>query len=143
MGRKRKPRWIDFQPGVTYFKPRGVTLASLEEVGLTLDEVEAVRLADLEEIEQIEAAKKMKISQSTFQRILKSAHKKIAEALVSGKAIRMKGGEVVMPAGFGRGVGRGAGAGRGAGRALSVKMKSPIKPAYLVIKLSVLNAARR
>lgn len=111
MGRRRKPRWIDFQPGVTYFKPRGITLASLEEVGLTLDEVEAIRLADLEGIDQTKAAKKMKISQSTFQRILKSAHKKIAEALVLGKAIKMEGGEVVMP-GFGRGMGRGGGRGR-------------------------------
>lgn len=114
MGRKIKPRWVDFQPRVTYFKPRGVALTSLSEVDLSLDEVEAVRLADLEEIDQIKAAKRMKISQSTFQRILKSAHKKIAKALILGKAIKMKGGEVVMPRGrgFGQGVGRKAGRGR-------------------------------
>ncbi len=119
MGRRRKPRWIDFQPGVTYFKPRGVTLASLKEVGLTFDEVEAIRLADLDGIEQIKAAKKMKISQSTFQRILEAAHKKIAEALVLGRAIKMEGGEIIMPRagrGIGRGIGRGVGQGAGRGR---------------------------
>jgi predicted DNA-binding protein (UPF0251 family) len=116
MGRRRKPRWIDFQPQVTYFKPRGVTLASLEEVDLSLDEVEAVRLADLEGIDQTKAAKKMKISQSTFQRTLESAHKKIAQALILGRAIRMKGGEVIMPRGRRPGRGTGQGTGRGAGR---------------------------
>jgi predicted DNA-binding protein (UPF0251 family) len=115
MGRKRKARWIDFQPGVTYFKPRGVSMASLEEVGLTLDEIEAIRLSDLEEQDQTKAAKKMKISQSTFQRILTVAHRKIAEALVKGKAIKVEGGEVIMPR-FGRGVGRGIGRGQGRGR---------------------------
>lgn len=107
MPRRRKPRWIDFQPGVTYFKPRGVELASLEEMNLTLDELEAIRLADLDGVDQIKAAKKMKISQSTFQRILKVAHKKIAEALIKGKAIKVEGGEIIMPRGRGRGAGRG------------------------------------
>jgi len=115
MPRRRKPRWVDFEPGVTYFKPRGVTLASLEEVSLTLDEVEAVRLADFEGLEQIKAAKKMKVSQSTFQRILAEARKKIAEALVKGKAIKMEGGEIVMPR-FGRGAGMGRGPAAGGGR---------------------------
>jgi predicted DNA-binding protein (UPF0251 family) len=116
MGRKRKPRWVDFQPSVTYFKPRGVALTSLSEVDLSLDEVEAIRLADLEKMEQTKAAKRMKISQSTFQRILKTTHRKIARALILGKAIRMKGGEVIMPRGRGVGQGIGRGTGRGAGR---------------------------
>lgn len=90
-------------------------MASLEEVGLTLDEIEAIRLSDLEEQDQTKAAKKMKISQSTFQRILTVAHRKIAEALVKGKAIKVEGGEVIMPR-FGRGVGRGIGRGQGRGR---------------------------
>lgn len=116
MPRRRKPRWVDFEPQITYFKPRGVTLSSLEEINLTLDQVEAIRLADFKGLDQIEAAKKMKISQSTFQRILTVAHKKIAEALVKGKAIKMEGGEVIMP-GFGRGgAGMGRGLGRGGGR---------------------------
>ena len=61
----------------------------LEEVDLSMDELEALRLCDVENLEQTEAAKKMKVSQSTLQRILTSAHKKIAEALIEGKAIKI------------------------------------------------------
>jgi predicted DNA-binding protein (UPF0251 family) len=111
MSRKRKPRRINFIPEVTYLKPQGISLSSLEEVNLTIDELEAMRLTDWQGLEQIKAAKKMKISQSTLQRIVKQAHKKIAEALVLGKAIKVEGGEVIMP-GFGRGLGRGGGRGR-------------------------------
>lgn len=100
MPRPKRPRCIGFLPGVTYFKPRGIPLSLLEEVGLTVDELEAIRLADYKDLDQNEAAKKMKISQSTFQRILTSAHKKIAEGLVQGKAIRIEGGKfrIVKPA---------------------------------------------
>jgi len=91
-------------------------LNQLEEINLTLDELETLRLADLKNISQTRAAQRMKISQSTFQRILTKAHKKIATALVKGKAIRMKGGEVKMARGRGWGLGRGFGRGRGAGR---------------------------
>jgi len=111
MVRKKKPRQVNFMPEVTYFKPRGIPLSILKEVSLTIDELEAIRLTDLEGLEQIAAAKKMKISQSTLQRILKEVHNKIAEALVKGKAIKVEGGEVIMP-GFGRGAGRGKGRGR-------------------------------
>ena len=112
MGRRRKPRWVDFDPKTTYFKPRGIPISELKEINLILDELESIRLADLEQIEQTKAAKKMKISQSTFQRTLTSAHQKIAEALIKGYAIKVKGGEIVMPFGFGRGAGRGGGRGR-------------------------------
>jgi len=112
MPRKQKPRLVGFQPGVTYFKPRGVALSSLSEISLNLDELEALRLVDLEDQEQTAAAKKMAISQSTLQRILVKAHKKIAQALVRGQAIKIKGGEVIM-VGFGRGQGQGQGGGRG------------------------------
>jgi len=108
MPKKRKPRRVSFIPEVTYFKPQSVPLSMLKEVSLTIDELETIRLTDLEGLEQIVAAKKMKISQSTLQRVLKEAHKKIAEALVRGKAIRVEGGEVIMPR-FGRGAGRGRG----------------------------------
>ena len=101
-------------PKVTYFRPQGVPLSSLKKIGLTIDELEAVRLVDLESLKQTAAAQKMKISQSTLQRILKKAHQKIAEALVLGKAIKVEGGEVNMP--FGRGPGRGFGRGFGRGR---------------------------
>lgn len=101
MPRPKKPRLISFQPGVTYFKPRAIPLSVLEEVDLTVDELEALRLADFQQLDQRLAAKKMKISQSTFQRILTQARRKTAEALVKGKAIRIEGGDykmVKMPA---------------------------------------------
>lgn len=96
MPRPKRWRWIGFQPGVTYYKPRGVPLRHLEEVKLSHDELEALRLADYQGMDQIKAAKKMKISQSTFQRILTSARKKASEGLVEGKAIRIEGGKVRM-----------------------------------------------
>ncbi len=125
MPRRRKPRRVGFMPEVTYFKPRGVPLLSLEEIDLTVDELETIRLADFEGLDQIVAAKRMKISQSTFQRILTKAHKKVAEALVLGKAIKVKGGEVVVPR-FGRGAGRGRGRGPAPGGAGRGRMGGPL-----------------
>ncbi len=90
MMRPRKIRRIGHSPGITYFKPRNAPLQSLEEVNLQHDEFEAIRLRYVENLKQIACAKKMKISQSTFQRILISANQKIAEALVKGKAIRIE-----------------------------------------------------
>ena len=90
MARPLKPRRVLFDPDVVYFKPRAVPLSMLEEVELGVDELEAIRLCDYKNLEQTEAAKKMKISQSTLQRILTSARKKVAEALVNGKAIKIR-----------------------------------------------------
>lgn len=90
MPRPIKPRRVMFDPNITYFKPRAVPLSLLEEVDLGIDELEAVRLCDLKGLSQIKAAKKMGISQSTFSRILISARKKVAEALIEGKAIRIR-----------------------------------------------------
>jgi len=90
MARPIKPRRVLFDPNVVYFKPRALPLSMLEEVDLNVDELEALRLCDLKDLEQKEAAKKMKISQSTLQRILASARKKVAEALVGGKAIKIR-----------------------------------------------------
>jgi len=78
-----------FQPDVYYFKPQGIPLRELEEVILLPDELEALKLYEIDSLEQTEAAEKMKISQPTFARILNSAHKKIAKALIKGKAIRI------------------------------------------------------
>jgi len=89
MARPIKPRRVLFDPNVVYFKPRALPLSMLEEVDLNVDELEALRLCDLKDLEQKEAAKKMKISQSTLQRILTSARKKVSEALVEGKAIKI------------------------------------------------------
>ncbi|PIZ89568.1 MAG: hypothetical protein COX89_00915 [Candidatus Nealsonbacteria bacterium CG_4_10_14_0_2_um_filter_37_10] len=90
MARPIKPRRVFFDPKVTYFKPRAVPLSMLEEVGLNIDELEALRLCDYKNLEQTEAAKKMKISQSTLQRILTSTRKKLAQALIEGKAIKIR-----------------------------------------------------
>ena len=89
MTRPRKNRHIRFDPEVTYFKPRGIPLKVLEEVGIKHDEIEAIRLKYVEDLDQHACAKKMNISQSTFQRILTSANRKIAEALIHGKAIKI------------------------------------------------------
>ena len=92
MPRPVTPRRIHFQPGVTYFKPAGIRLNVLEEVVLKYEEVEALRLKDVEKISQTLAAKKMNISQPTFFRVISNAREKIYDALINGKAIRVEGG---------------------------------------------------
>lgn len=89
MVRPRLCRIIRFSPNVTYFKPQGVPMRFLKIVELTTEEVEALRLKNKKRLEQVECAKLMKTSQSTFQRILSSAYKKITEALIEGKAIKI------------------------------------------------------
>lgn len=96
MPRPKRLRWISFAPDVTYYKPRGIPLRMLKEVSLGVDELEALRLVDLEGLGQVEAAERMNISQSTFQRILTTAHQKVSEALIRGKAIRIEGGDYKM-----------------------------------------------
>ena len=83
-------------PNVTYFKPAGIPLRALEEVQLSVEEAEAIRLKDLEGFEQEQAAERMNISRPTFQRVLASARQKIGEALLNGKAIRIEGGSFEM-----------------------------------------------
>ncbi|OGY21706.1 MAG: hypothetical protein A2126_02885 [Candidatus Woykebacteria bacterium GWB1_45_5] len=90
MPRPKKARFCRFEPNVYYFKPRGIPLKFLEEVKLLPDELEALRLAEVESLEQTQAAVRMRISQPTFARILAAAHQKIAAALVEGKAIRIE-----------------------------------------------------
>ena len=92
MPRPRMCRRIGFMPGTTYFKPAGIRMRELQEAALTVDEFEAVRLKDLEGFEQEKCAEKMRISQPTFHRLVVSARKKIADAIVNGKAIRIEGG---------------------------------------------------
>jgi len=89
MTRPKKPRFCRCKPCAYYFKPRGIPLRHLEEVVLGSDEVEALKLHDVDGLDQIEAAKKMKVSQPTFGRILDSVYKKIADAIISGKAIQI------------------------------------------------------
>jgi len=90
--RPKKTRWIKCVPGERCFKPLCKPLSKLEDDNLTLDEFEAVRLACLEGLKQVDAAKKLKISRPTFSRILTSAQNKIADGLVNIKAIRIEGG---------------------------------------------------
>ncbi len=92
MPRPRQCRRVAHLPQVTFYKPRGVPLSVLQQVDLTFDELEAIRLADFEGLYQEQAAQKMNISRQTFGRIIESAHKKIADALVNGKALSIKGG---------------------------------------------------
>jgi predicted DNA-binding protein (UPF0251 family) len=123
MPRPRRIRRIFFEPGIDFFKPAGVMMRNLKENILTKDELEAVRFIDYEKIEQSKVAKKMKISQPTLSRLLSSARKKIADSLVNGKAIRIKGGNYKMvrprggrfraPASGGRGRMQGFAAGPG------------------------------
>jgi predicted DNA-binding protein (UPF0251 family) len=79
-------------PNVTYFKPAGIPLSFLNEIRLSVEEAEALRLKDLEGLEQIEGAVSMGVSRPTFQRVLSSARKKVADALLNGKAIKIQGG---------------------------------------------------
>ncbi|MGE5542346.1 MAG: DUF134 domain-containing protein, partial [Bacillota bacterium] len=87
-----KPRNVAFIPYVRYFKPAGVPMAALHEEVLTMEEFEALRLKDLEGLDQDSCAEKMGISQSTFQRMLAAARFKLVRGLVEGRAIRIEGG---------------------------------------------------
>ena len=88
-GRPCLRRQIQFNPRVKHFKPQGIPLRNLEVIELTTEEIEALRLKNIVGLDQNECAERMKTSQSTFQRILTSAYKKIAEALIRGKAIKI------------------------------------------------------
>ncbi|MFH1239946.1 MAG: DUF134 domain-containing protein [Candidatus Diapherotrites archaeon] len=92
MPRPRRRRNIGFEPDVVLFKPAGTPAFELETVILKMEELEAIRLKDFQEKDQAESAEKMGISQPTFHRLLLSARKKIADALVNGKAIKIEGG---------------------------------------------------
>ena len=83
-------RRVRGRPNSSYFKPAGIRMIELEESALELSEFEAIRLIDLEEIPQENAAKQMQISQPTLSRVLKSGRKKLADAIVNGKAIKIK-----------------------------------------------------
>lgn len=92
MGRPPKCRRVEFLPQYTFFKPAGIPLWNLEEVSLAVEEVEALRLKDMEGLEQEKCAERMGISRPTFQRVLTASRHKVTRALVEGKAIRVEGG---------------------------------------------------
>jgi len=89
---------VDAVPGVTYFKPAGIPLRFLDEIRLSVEEAESIRLKDLEGLQQVEAAQRMGVSRATFQRVLSSARRKVADALLRGKAIRIEGGDFQVTA---------------------------------------------
>jgi predicted DNA-binding protein (UPF0251 family) len=89
-------RRINCKPKADYFRPKGIPICLIEEITLTMDEFEAIRLADLEGLYQDKAAEKMKISRQTFGNIINLAHKKIAEAIVKAKALKIQGGAYKM-----------------------------------------------
>lgn len=89
MARPCKCRTIDVNPATTYFKPRGIPMSTLEEITLQLDELEALRLADLEGLYQADAAQRMGISRQTFANIITRSRNKVAQALIHGKALKI------------------------------------------------------
>ena len=89
MVRPRKHRKISFSPDIVYFKPAGVPMRDLEELQLEPEEVEALKLQNIDDLSQEDSAKKMRVSQPTFYRIIKSARRKVTDALINGKAIRI------------------------------------------------------
>ena len=90
MPRPKKYRCVRCRPDSTYFKPRAIPLTELEEVAVSMDEIEALRLADYEGLYHQDAAARMKISRQTFGRILNEARRKVAECLLKGKALRIE-----------------------------------------------------
>ena len=92
MARPQKSRLVKIDPQINYFKPRGVPMMDLEQVQLTVDELEALRLADFLSMSHEEAGKQMGVSRATFGRIVEQARKIVADALIHGKAINVEGG---------------------------------------------------
>jgi predicted DNA-binding protein (UPF0251 family) len=96
MARPKCCRHVGCMPEKNYFKPRGIPSSQLDEVVLSLDEYESLRLADFEGLYQEQAALRMNISRQTFGRIIAEAHRKIADVLVNGKALKIEGGDVAV-----------------------------------------------
>lgn len=90
----RPPKWrrVEFIPNIQHFVPLGMQTNNIGENILLIEEIEAIRLKDLEKMEQEECAEKMQVSRQTFQRVLNNAREKIADSIIKGKAIRIEGG---------------------------------------------------
>jgi predicted DNA-binding protein (UPF0251 family)/DNA-directed RNA polymerase subunit RPC12/RpoP len=93
MPRQQKWRKVEFIPNIQHFIPLGISRADLEENILKIEEIEAMRLKDVEKLEQEDCAKRMHVSRQTFQRILGKAREKITDSIINGKAIRIEGGK--------------------------------------------------
>ena len=92
MVRPQKRRRVAFNPEISYFKPRGIPMFDLEEVRLTVDQREAIRLSDWLGMSHEDAGRHMGVSRATFGRIIQRARKAVADALINGKAINVEGG---------------------------------------------------
>ena len=92
MVRPQKDRMVAFNPEISYFKPRGIPMVVLEEVCLTVDQREAIRLSDLLGMSHEDAGRRMGVSRATFGRIIQKARNAVADALINGKAINVEGG---------------------------------------------------
>ena len=90
MPRPHKRRRVRGRPNSSYFKPAGIRMMNLDESEISLPEFEAIRLIDFERISQAKAGEKMQVSQSTLSRILSSGRRKIADAIINGKAIKIE-----------------------------------------------------
>lgn len=97
MARPKCCRRVTGEPDCRVFKPVGASCAALEEMVLSIDEFEAIRLADLEGLYQEQAAERMNVSRQTFGRIIESARRKVAQVLAGGLALRIEGGAIEMP----------------------------------------------
>ncbi len=102
MARPIKPKLISEEPRATYFKPHGIPLGVMDEVHISLEELEALRLVDLQGLYQEDAAKEMGISRPTLQRMVVDARAKLVDALVKGKAVSIAGGCYIRHQGHGR-----------------------------------------
>ena len=120
MPRRKHCRFIAGLPACRLFKPQGVRACDIDEIVITFDELEALRLADAEGLYQEQAAEAMGVSRQTFGRIIETARKKVATALINGQALRFDGGVVAVSDSQlterGQGFGRARGCGQGRGR---------------------------
>jgi predicted DNA-binding protein (UPF0251 family) len=116
MPRPRKARLVQGGPMANVFKPLGIPARSLEEVVLPVEGLEALRLCDLDKLDQETAAARMNVSRQTFGRVLAEARGSVSEALVMGKMIRIQGGTYTLASPGRRGQGRSRGRGGHGGR---------------------------
>lgn len=93
---QKKCRYIDKEYSNHVFKPKSVPMSKLKQVLVGHDEMEALKLVDIDHMKQSEAANKMGISSATIQRVIESARQKITSALIEGKAIIIDGGDYVV-----------------------------------------------
>ena len=101
MPRKKLHRRVTREPPVSVYKPAGIPAKDLEEILISIDEFEAIKLSDFEGLSQRDASSVMRISQPTFNRILASARNKVAKGLVQGYVLRIEGGRYVLADGTG------------------------------------------